>query len=139
MLLLRIDRFKDIQDGTIGKFYIIDNDGEKLMSGFTLEPAGPDTTTPNKDRRIPAGKYYLDWHVGSKYKTPHPIVFNEQVSKSRAILIHKGNYPQDTEGCILMGDSYDTKGVYNSVKTLARVFELLRGNKVSVEINNLMD
>ena len=38
-----------------------------------------------------------------------------------------------------MGDSYDTKGVYNSVKTLARVFELLRGNKVSVEINNLMD
>ena len=135
---LRIDRFMDINDGTIGKFYIIDNDGVKIMSGFSLEPAGPDTTTPNKDRRVPKGVYNLDWDPSPKYNGKlMPVLYNELVPKSRRILIHQSNYPVDTEGCILLGDSYDTKGVYNSVRTLAKVFSLIKDKKIVVEINNL--
>jgi hypothetical protein len=135
---LRIDRFMDINDGTIGKFYVVGDDGVKIMSGFSLEPAGPDTTTPNKDRRIPQGLYNLDWTPSPKYNGKlMPTLHNELVSKSRRILIHQGNYPIDTEGCILLGDSYDNKGVYNSVKTLAKVFSLIKDKKTVVEINNL--
>lgn len=127
----------DINDGTIGKFYVINNEGVKVMSGFSLEPAGPDTIEPNKDRRVPAGTYNLEWLPSNKFQKLMPTLFNDKVSKSRRILIHNGNYPQDTEGCMLLGDSYDSKGVYNSVRTLAKVFELIRNTKTIVEINNL--
>lgn len=127
----------DINDGTIGKFYVVGDDGVKIMSGFSLEPVGPDTTTPNKDRRVPKGVYNLEWLPSPKYNKLMPTLYNELVPKSRRILIHQGNYPIDTEGCILLGDSYDNKGVYNSVKTLAKVFALIKDKKIVVEINNL--
>lgn len=134
---LIIDRFKDIPDGTIGKFYIIGDDGVKLMTGFSLEPAGPDTTERNKDRRVPAGIYNLDWYKSARTGKTQPVIYNDKVPMDRYIAIHQGNYPKDTEGCILLGDSYDSKGVYNSVKTLSFAFQLLKGNKVVVEIRNI--
>ena len=134
---LIIDRFKDIPDGTIGKFYIVGDDGVKLMTGFSLEPAGPDTTERNKDRRVPAGIYNLDWYKSGRTGKTQPVIYNDKVPMDRYIAIHQGNCPKDTEGCILLGDSYDSKGIYNSVKTLSFAFQLLKGNKVVVEIRNI--
>lgn len=43
---LIIRRYKDINDGTIGKFELIEGN-EVVLKGYTLEPAGEDTTEEN--------------------------------------------------------------------------------------------
>ena len=53
---LIIRRHKDINDGTIGKFELIEGN-EVVLKGYTLEPAGEDTTARGKDKRIPVGVY----------------------------------------------------------------------------------
>ena len=62
---LTIRRYKDIEDGTIGKFELV-GVNTVLMTGYTLEPAGPDTTERGKDRRIPAGLYSVVWHKSAR-------------------------------------------------------------------------
>jgi hypothetical protein len=45
---------------TISEFYIKEKtDGTALcvLKGYTLEPLGPDTVEPNKNKRIPQGKF----------------------------------------------------------------------------------
>jgi len=71
------------------------------VEGFTLERPGPDTTTSGVGLRIPSGEYNVSIHNGSKYKNVLKL-YNNQVAKSRAILIHNGNYPSHTDGCILV-------------------------------------
>lgn len=53
-MILEIVRFKEIADRTLGQFKLIDNN-TIIQTGFTCEPAGPDTTESGKDRRIPQG------------------------------------------------------------------------------------
>ncbi len=96
-------------NSTIGNFSIPGTD----INGYFLEPAGPSTTTPNLDRRIPAGTYNLEWNTGPRY--PNALrLYNDQVPRSRAILIHIGNYPGDTQGCLLPGCSTGTDAVWRS-------------------------
>ncbi|WP_297945507.1 DUF5675 family protein [uncultured Campylobacter sp.] len=106
---IKISRFKSIHDGTIGKLTITD-DGKRLFECFTLEPAGGDTTQSGKDRRIPAGRYQMQWHNSPSQKRMCPLLYNELVPKERYILIHPGNFPKDTAGCILVGENYTAAG-----------------------------
>ena len=71
-----------------------------ILKGYTLEPAGGDTTSRGLDRRIPEGMYRIDWHNSPKFGRFLPLVWNNDVPKDRYILIHSGNYPKHTEGCI---------------------------------------
>ena len=133
---IKINRFKNIHDGTIGKLSIVD-EGKKLFSCFTLEPAGGDTTERGKDRRIPAGRYQMEWHNSSRQKRMCPLLYNELVPKSRYILIHPGNFPKDTAGCILVGENYTAAGVTNSVKTFNALFKICIGKHIEfIEITN---
>ncbi len=91
-------RTTETNESTTGTFSI---PGTKI-SGYILEPAGPSTTESGLDRRIPAGTYNLKKNVGSKYGLR---LYNNVVPQSRAILMHIGNYPKDTEGCLLPGSS----------------------------------
>lgn len=91
-------RTTETDQSTTGSFYI---PGTKI-SGYILEPAGPSTTQSGLDRRIPAGTYNVIKNSGSKYGLR---LYNDQVPQSRAILMHIGNYPGDTEGCLLPGSS----------------------------------
>ena len=100
-------RTTETDQSTIGSFYIV---GTKI-SGYILEPAGPSTTKSELDRRIPAGTYNIIKNVGSKYGLR---LYNDQVPQSRAILIHIGNYPGDTEGCLLPGSSIGINSVGDS-------------------------
>ncbi|QKF86105.1 hypothetical protein CBLAS_0920 [Campylobacter blaseri] len=135
-MYLEIKRFKEIYDGTIGAFSLFDEDNKLLLSGFTLEPSGPDTVMPNQDRRIPEGAYKAIWEYSPKFNRFLPVLFNEKVSKDRRILIHYGNYPKDTEGCILFGDSYNNSGVFNSRDMFANFEKEIKRDEFKINIIN---
>ena len=132
---LTIRRYKDIEDGTIGKFELV-GVNTVLMTGYTLESAGPDTTARGKDRRIPAGLYQVAWHKSPKFNRVLPVLHNERVAKDRYIEIHAGNYPKHTEGCILVGKWANDEGVFESVKTLEALLSFIQGKSIEVEIIN---
>lgn len=132
---LVIERFKEIPDGTLGTFELI-NGNRSLMSGYTLEPIGEDTIERGMDMRIPQGRYLVAWHKSPRFSRTLPLLYNKEVPKDRYILIHAGNFPKDTEGCILVGNKYDDKGVYNSLSTLNALLNYVRGMTFTVEIRN---
>lgn len=53
--------------------------------------------------------------------------------RNRSILIHVGNYPQDTEGCILLGKNRDTKTgtISASIVACKEFFDLVK--KIGIE------
>ena len=132
---LTIRRYKDIYDGTLGKFELT-GVNTVLMTGYTLESAGPDTTARGKDRRIPAGLYSVVWHRSPKFNRVAPVLFNEQVPQDRYIEIHAGNYPKHTEGCILVGKWANDEGVFESKATLEALLSFIQGKDLEVEIIN---
>lgn len=132
---LKITRFKNIKDGTLGKFELLFN-GKIFLEGYTLEPAGPDTTARGKDRRIPEGIYDVFWHHSARFNRVLPVLYNEKVPKDRYIEIHSGNYPKHTEGCILVGKWATDEGVFESVKTLEALLSFIQGKDLEVEIIN---
>ncbi|MDO4779358.1 MAG: DUF5675 family protein [Tissierellia bacterium] len=100
------------------------------ITGFISEPYGPETTKSGQDQRIPVGTYNLEWYPKSgkfpknvytkegRYVTRKEdpfsteyinfpelkngiiILYNENVSKKRGILLHAGYGGGWTEGCI---------------------------------------
>ncbi|OEK08570.1 hypothetical protein A8C32_03725 [Flavivirga aquatica] len=131
---------KNSKSATFGEFTFDD------LSGYICEPYGEETTKSGLDKRIPVGKYNIKWHVTTKYNKKKYTknskygkkfnldfdelskgficLYNEKVSKSRAILMHAGTDGRWSEGCILPGKTLDrTKNTKNidmkeSVETL---------------------
>lgn len=134
MFKLKIRRFKDGYDWTIGIFELY-NDIYPVYTGFTLEPAGQDTTIPNQDKRIPAGIYTAEFKPSPRFGLV-PVLYNDLVPESRRILIHVGNEGKNTEGCILLGSEWKDGFIYNSKATITKVFEKLAYRKFLVEIIN---
>jgi hypothetical protein len=75
---------------------------------------------------IPEGEYAVSLFSGKKYKNVYQLL---DVPKRSYILIHVGNREQNTQGCILVGQSYgflkQELAVLNSKKTLAKIKQLL--------------
>lgn len=106
------------------------------IKGYMLEPSGPDSKEANKNRRIPAGLYNLVPHTGSKYKRVVRL-YNEDVPQSRAILIHQGNSPKDTIGCLLAGSTQSDNYVGTSMAKLTELMNAVYAigvEKVKVRI-----
>lgn len=106
--IIYIKRMLQSENSTISKYYIPGTN----ISGFMLERPGPDTTEANLRKRIPEGHYHMKWHYSHipsvKPYNPVPLIYNHHVSMTRHILIHNGNYPRNTDGCLLIGG---TKGI----------------------------
>ena len=136
MKKLVINRFIDGSDWTIGEFRLLDEKNMPIFLGFTLEPAGRDSVIPNMDKRVPAGIYSAKFTFSPKFNTNLPVIFNEQVSQNRRILIHSGNTGINTEGCILVGNEWAKNFVYNSKATLNTLLTKLGMNDFEVEIIN---
>lgn len=111
------------------------------FTGYTLEPAGPDTTTPNQNKRVPEGIYKMRWYNAikpslAKYN-PLPLIYNDQVAESRLILFHNGNYPKNTDGCLLVGTTRGPNVVNASVtklKEFKKILQSVSADEITVEI-----
>ena len=100
------NRIEDGSDFTISEFKTIG--GDKNVTGFMLEPAGPSTSTPNQDKRISEDVYDIENYSSKKYPDNF-LLSNKDVSKDRKILYHSGNNGGNTEGCNMPGTTKDSK------------------------------
>lgn len=145
MYVLELYRFKEIQDvgdgnGATFSHAILRKEEEKLLNLYFVEPAGPDTYTPNKDRRIPQGAYNVVWDRSSKagadIKGKLPILYNDDVEKERLIRIHVGNTGKDTLGCLCPGMNFNGAMVTESKKALTALLDIVFEKDFKVLIHN---
>jgi hypothetical protein len=127
-LLLIRDTFTD--KSTIGKLYF---DGE--FYGHTLE-------LPWKDNEkrvscIPKGVYEVKKRhtEESKYKYEHLHILD--VENRELILMHVGNYPKNSKGCILLGNTRALNFVGESRKAFYKLmYDLGSFEKIELIIKN---
>ena len=83
---------------------------------------------------IPTGRYKVTLKTQSqKFKDKKNYQFCKgylprlvDVPGYTGVLIHIGNYPKDTDGCILVGENKVKGGVVNSVATFTKLYEVLK-------------
>lgn len=133
-------RFVETEESTISAFHIPGK--EDNNSGFFLERPGPDTEISGERLRIPEGTYKLRQHFGSNFSNvPRLYRQSERTENSygkfdtRAILIHVGNKPVNTDGCLLPGSSYGTNTVNNSNVTFKWLNLYIKSNNWNVNLN----
>lgn len=95
---LTLNRHAFTDHSTIGELLI---DGVKNY--VTLEPSFK--TDGTKPRAIPCGTYKVVIARSPRFKRLMPHLLN--VPGFEGVLIHWGNYPKDTEACILVGMRVD--------------------------------
>ena len=96
---------------TFGEVYV---NGHYI--GVTLERG--------RDRIIPAGNYPARVEWSNKFH--RNVVKLDQVPGRTFIEIHAGNSIDDTEGCILIGESRHGNSIWNSRTALTRLLSSLR-------------
>lgn len=72
---------------TIGQLYV-----DEILYCYTLE---------RPEVQIPLGQYVIEIRYSPRFSRPLPHLLD--VPGRSDILIHSGNWPRDTEGCILVG------------------------------------
>ena len=108
----------------IGRFYI---DGEYFSN--SLEPPWKNNA---RYTAIPPGIYEVILSYSPKFKRVLPLLRN--VPGRDSIRVHRGNYPQDTQGCILLGENTKVGAVLNSTKYEERFVKLCYEAKARREI-----
>jgi RHS repeat-associated protein len=126
--LIILTRTEEGSDYTIGEFKTVG--GQKNVTGYMLEPAGPDTTTRNQDKRVPQGVFDLESHSGTRFKDTF-VISNQDVPKDRAILFHSGNNGSHTEGCIMPGSTKSTGSIGGSKAKMAELKAFIKSEGAS--------
>ena len=111
-MLLEVKRLYKKDTYTIGDLMV---DGKKFSD--TLEDKVRDLSSEKKvygETAIPAGKYKVVMSMSSKFKRVMPYL--ENVPQFTGIMIHPGNTPKDTLGCILVGENKKKGQLINSRK-----------------------
>ena len=99
---------------TIGKLYLNDT-----YLCDTLEP-------PQYVNHpcIEKGTYRIGYQYSNKFGRNMPFLLN--VNGRVGIMIHYGNYPKDTQGCILLGRNLAKGSVSNSKQTFQNVNSIIQ-------------
>jgi len=87
----------------------------------TLEPPDRD----EKPRCIPPGKYSIVMEWSPKFKRVLPEL--KGVPDFTEVKLHKGNYPQNTAGCILVGMYSTEDTIHDSQNALEEILDVLNG------------
>ncbi len=136
---LFLNRFHKGSEYTIGRLYIndeyfcdtLEDVDRNLNQNMLLDEIKK--IKINGETAIPTGTYKITLNVQSpKYKTYKQYSFCNgylprllDVPGYDGVLIHIGNYPKDSLGCILVGHN-DNKGmVCNSTATFKKLYEIL--------------
>jgi hypothetical protein len=103
---------------TLGKVYI-----DTKFFAYSLEdPVRPKGVIVPNDTAIPAGRYEVVWEKSPRLSRKHGYDFFTPrlvgVPGFLGILIHVGNFPRDTEGCVLMGLRKYRDGIGESQKAM---------------------
>ncbi len=108
-------------------------------SWFVLEPGGPDSETAGSDQRIKAGTYQILPYSSKKYSGVYEL---QKIPGRSKILIHAGNYHENTESCLMPGKNWgvsEEKHYYvtDSKKALKEIFSAIESSTlISVIITN---
>lgn len=85
---------------------------------------------------IPYGRYDVELYMSPRFKKLLPLI--KDVKGFGGVLIHSGNKPEDSEGCILVGLTRDTDFIGNSrvaFKSLYdKIVEASKKEKIFIEI-----
>ena len=143
MLKVLLDRRWAKPDYSIGRWYV---NGELWCN--TLEPTDRGLVSSMSTEEIkkikvkgktaiPKGKYQITMSYSPKFKRYLPLI-NDIKCFSR-VLVHVGNYPKDTEACVLLGKNNKVGMVSNSTywvnKFVEKVNETINhGEIVTLEI-----
>lgn len=124
-------------DYIIGKLFIND---EYFCD--TLEPI-----YKKEHGAIPVGTYKIALDIRSPRfhnRTPYRTLCNGcpprllQVPNRDGILIHIGNYPKDSQGCILLGQNIQVGAVLNSFPTFVKFYKKIKDSPLlSITINDV--
>lgn len=132
---LRVER-RFLKPGyTIGRMEV---DGKYFCD--TLEDRVRDLSREKKipgETAIPAGIYDVVVNISPRFKRKLPRLLN--VPGFEGILIHRGNTPEDTAGCILVGENKAKGKVINSTPYELRLTEMIEraqsaGESITIEI-----
>ena len=135
---LLLTRYKSDGKGTLGKLYI-----EKDFECFILEDIYRDEKIKHITR-ISEGTYQLTLRVYGKFHTTYSKKYPEfhigmievlNVPNFTDILIHPGNTPEDTSGCLLTGGEVDeNKMIIKGGTSVPAYISLYK--KISQKLNN---
>lgn len=117
---LRLKRKALEPEYTIGDLFI---NGEFFCN--TLEDTYRDLSKEKKipgKTAIPYGKYEVILNYSPRFKKELPRLLN--VSHFDGVLIHGGNTPEDTEGCILVGENAIKGKVINSTSYKKKLIDM---------------
>ena len=129
-LQLRVTRLWLKEDYTIGRLYV---NGELWCN--TLEDKVRDLTKEKKvpgKTAIPYGVYDIQMTYSNKFKKRLPLLLD--VPFFTGIRIHAGNTPEDTEGCILLGENKEKGKVINSRHWVDKLISLIEANGGKAQI-----
>lgn len=129
---ITILRFSQKQSATTGILFIDDT-----FQCFTLEDVFREVKVPGKTR-IPSGRYKIslaNWgDMNDRYLKKFGAEFHKgmlilhDVPKFTGILIHMGNTPEHTEGCILVGSTSNPElgTITSSEEAYRRIYPPIR-------------
>ena len=130
-LLIIRDEFTD--KSTLGKLFL---NGEKFCDTLEL----PYLDNQRSISCIPEGEYKVRLRTARESSSRDYLHLLVQDVEGRSyILVHIGNYPKDTKGCILVGQSRKQDAVYNStlaMDLLMKEIVNLGGTNINLIIKN---